>query len=271
MPKRPKLKCKARTWEASASTLSGVRSPANSTLPPPASPEGIAAVMIGIGIEIICGASTAEELVTLLENANPQEEDPEIETAATEETAEEADLEEADLEEEETDQDPEIETDHPEDTGTTPENIEEEIGIETIAEIEVEIGIETVIDREITTAEIEERQDPDDLARGPIHVPQLRQDEREDQEVEIRHHPKSLKMILEETTRDERETPLLIEMKRTAQLTKIKRKKPPTQKERRAKQELTVTKLITCPRDSRKTTRLTKLIEEIGEAERMRI
>lgn len=215
MPRRPKLKCKARTWEASASILNGVRSLANSTLPLPANPEGIAAATIGI--EIICGASTAEELVTLLENANPQEEDPEIETTATEETAEEADLE---GEETDQDQDPdpeiEIEIDHQEDTGTTPENIEEDTtGIETIAEIEVEIGIETVIDREITTVEIEESQDPDDLGQGPIHVLQLHQDDRGDQEVEIQHLPKSLK-ILEETTVDERGIPLLIEMKRTA-------------------------------------------------------
>ena len=256
MPKRPKLKCKARTWEASASTLSGVRSPANSTLPPPASPEGIAAATIGI--EIICGASTAEELVTLLENANPQEEDPEIETTATEETAEEADLEG-----EETDPEIEAGADHQEeDTGTTQENIEEDTtGIETIAEIEIEIGIETVIDREITTAEIGEGQDPDDLARGPIHALQLRQDERGDLEVEIHLLPRSLKQILEDNTGDERGTPLLIEMKRTAHLTKIKRRKPRTQKERRAKQELTVTKLITCPRGNHKKTRLTNLIE----------
>lgn len=255
MPKRPKLKCKARTWEAFASTLSGVRSPANSTLPPPASPEGTAAATIGI--EIICAASTAEELVTLLENANPPEEDPEIETTATEETAEEADLEAGET-------DPEIETgaDLQEDTGTTLENIEEETtGIETIAEIEIEIGLETVIDLEITTAEIEEGQDPDDLVRTPIHVLQLRQDEREDLKVEIHLLPKSLNQILEDNMREERGTPLLIEMKRTAHLTKIKRRKPPTQKERRAKQELTVIKLTTCPKDSHKKMRLTNLIE----------
>ena len=217
MPRRPKLKCKARTWEASASTLNGVKSPANLTLPPPASPEGIAAVTIGI--EIICGASTAEELVTLLESANPQEEDPEIEKTVTEETEEEADLEVEETDQDQ-DQDPEIEIeieiDHQEDTGMTLENIEEDTtGIETIAEIEIEIGVETVIDREITTAEIEEGRDLEDLAQSHIHVLQLPQDERGDIEAEIQHPPKSLK-VLEETMGDERGTHLLIEMKRTA-------------------------------------------------------
>ena len=215
MPRRPKLKCKARTWEASASTLNGVKSPANLTLPPPASPEGIAAVTIGI--EIICGASTAEELVTLLESANPQEEDPEIEKTVTEETEEEADLEVEETDQDQ-DQDPEIEIeiDHQEDTGMTLENIEEDTtGIETIAEIEIGTGVETVIDREITTAEIEEGRDLEDLAQSHIHVLQLPQDERGDIEAEIQHPLKSLK-VPEETTADERGTHLLIEMKRTA-------------------------------------------------------
>ena len=188
----------------------------------------------------------------------------------TGETAEEADLEVEETDQDQ-DQDPEIEIDHQEDTGMTPENIEEDTtGIETIAEIEIGIGVETVIDREITTAEIEEGQDLEDLAQSPIHVLQLHQDDRGDTEAEIQHPPKSLK-VLEGTTGDERGTHLLIEMKRTAHKTKIKRKKHQIQKERRVKQELTVTKLITCLKKSRKKTRLTKLIEEIGEAERIRI
>lgn len=219
MLKRPRQKCKARTWEGSGSTSSGAKSPASSTPPLLVNPEETAAETTGTW-----NVTIAEGAVTSPENVSP-EEDPETETNAIEETADEADLPEegTGLQEE---------ADHQEDTATIQENTAEEDTIGTIAEIE--------IDPEIMTVEIEIETEGDldlDRDQGLTLDLLLHQEESEDPEAEILFLKRNLKIIREESTEDVIGIHRQKEMKRTAHLTKKETRKPRILKKRREKQK----------------------------------